>query len=236
MLITYWSDYACPYCYIGEARLKRAIKAMDLEGQVDLIPRAFELDPGAPREVMSDTATRFAAKYHMTLVEAKAQIEHISRLGQGEGIDFRYSTTQYTNTLDAHRIMKLALSKKDPDLADRTNELLFAAYFTKNLPLAEAPVLIEAGKMAGLEENEIVDVLNSDRFAQEVRADEREAAERGVHGVPFFIFPGSFAVPGSVSFTAFKDALASALNFAKSKLISEAEQCGPNGCEVNFGK
>lgn len=236
MVITYWSDYACPYCYIGETRLKNAIRAMGLEGQVELIPRAFELDPGAPREVVSDTATRFASKYRMTLEEAKAQIEHISRLGQNEGIDFRYATTQYTNTFDAHRLMKLALSKHDHDLADRTNELLFAAYFTKNLRLAEEAVLIEAGKMAGLDENEIVDVLKSDEFALEVRADEKAAAEKGVQGVPFFIFPGGFAIPGSVSLTAFKDALASGMKFEKDKPIINAEKCGPDGCAINFGK
>lgn len=236
MLITYWSDYACPYCYIGEARLKRAIRAMNLEGQVELVPRAFELNPDAPREVVSDTATRFASKYHMTLEEAKAQIEHISRLGQGEGIDFRYATTQYTNTFDAHRLMKLALSQNDPALADRTNELLFAAYFTKNLRLAEEAVLIEAGVMAGLKEAEIVETLRSDRFAAEVRADEQAAAERGVRGVPFFVFPGGFAVPGAMSFTDFKDALASAMRAEKRSTQAETQQCGPEGCAVNFGK
>ena len=236
MLITYWSDYACPYCYIGEARLKRAIRALNLEGEVELLPRAFELNPAAPREVESDTATRFASKYRMTIEEARAQIEHISRLGQAEGIDFRYASTQYTNTFDAHRLMKLALSKKDSQLADRMNELLFAAYFTKNLRLADEAVLLEAGKMAGLPEQEIIAVLRSDQFGADVRADERAAAQRGVAGVPFFIFPGGFAVPGSVSFTDFKDALASAGNFEKAGAQMVAGQCGPDGCAVNFGK
>ena len=236
MIITYWSDYACPYCYIGEARLKRAIKAMELEGRVQLVPRAFELNPAAPREVESDTATRFAAKYRMTLQEAMAQIEHISRLGMAEGIDFRYATTQYTNTFDAHRLMKLALSKNDPELADKTNELLFAAYFTKNLRLAEESVLVEAGIMAGLQESEILEVLRSDRFGLEVRADERAAAERGIGGVPFFIFPGGFSIPGATSFSSFKDALFSAMNFEKSNAIEVPEQCGSNGCSVDVAR
>lgn len=235
MLITYWSDYACPYCYIGEARLKRAIKAMKLEGKVALAPRAFELNPDAPREVISDTATRFAAKYHMTLEEARAQIEHISRLGQAEGLDFRYGSTRYTNTFDAHRLMKLALSKNDPELADRTNELLFAAYFTKNLRLSEEAVLIEAGIMAGLKEEETVETLRSDRFGSEVRLDEQAASARGVRGVPFFIFPGGFAVPGAVSFTEFKDALASAMRADRVSSQAEVRQCDPDGCAASSG-
>lgn len=236
MIITYWSDYACPYCYIGEARLKRAIKAMELDGKVQLVPRAFELNPAAPREVESDTATRFASKYGMTLKEAMAQIEHISRLGQAEGIDFKYATTQYTNTFDAHRLMKLALSKNDPELADKTNELLFAAYFTKNLRLAEEAVLIETGKLAGLAENEILEVLRSDRFGSEVRADERAASEHGVGGVPFFIFPGGFSVPGATSFSSFKDALFSAMNFEKTNSLTAPAYCGPHGCAMDFNQ
>lgn len=234
MRITWWSDYACPYCYIAEARLKRAVEAMNLTERIEYLPRAFELNPAAPNEVVSDTPTRFAAKYQMTLEEAKAQIEYISRQGQREGIDFRYATTQYTNTFNAHRLMKLALSKNDPKLASKTNELLFDSYFTKNLRLAEDATLIEAGLMAGLPEDEIVAVLKSDRFGPDVRADEKAAAARGVSGVPYFLFPGGFAIPGAVSFTAFKDALASALAFEKARATIEGQQCGPSGCAVDF--
>ena len=151
MHIIYWSDYACPYCYIAERRLHNAIRALGMEGEVTFEPRAFELDPGAAKTVQSDTAHRFALKYGLPLEQAKAQIAHISALGREAGIDFRYAETQYTNTFDAHRLMKLALSTGDRELAARTNELLFAAYFTKNLKLAEESTLLQVGEEAGLE-------------------------------------------------------------------------------------
>lgn len=235
MKISYWSDYACPYCYIAEARLHKAIREMGIGDQVDLLPLAFQLDPQAPEVPVSDTATRFAAKYRLPLIEAQAQIEHISRLGNAEGLDFRYATTQFTNTFNAHRIMKLALSKNNKELAAKTNELLFAAYFTKNLRLAEDAVLIEAGVLAGLAEKEILEVLKSDMFAQEVRADEAAAVRQGVHGVPYFMFPGGLNIPGAISTADFKDALQRALLHEKASAVSvQGQQCGPDGCKVDF--
>ena len=55
MKVTYWSDYACPYCYIGETRLGKAIASLGLEGEVEVEMRAFELNPDAPYEVVATT-------------------------------------------------------------------------------------------------------------------------------------------------------------------------------------
>ncbi|MDE5832279.1 MAG: DsbA family oxidoreductase [Desulfovibrio sp.] len=230
MKIVYWSDYACPYCYIGEARLLAAIRELGMEDAVELAPKAFELDPGAPREVESDTLTRFARKYRLSPREAQGQIDYISALGRDCGIDFRYATTQYTNTFDAHRLMKLALSKDDREIAEKTNKLLFDAYFTKNLKLADHEVLLNVGREAGLDEKEVREVLDSDRFGPEVRADEREATERGVRGVPFFLFPGGATIPGALSREDFVSLLK-----REAGAISGA-QCGPDGCVWNGGK
>lgn len=230
MKIIYWSDYACPYCYIAEKRLHKAVAELGMADIVEYEPRAFELDPCAPQTVQSDTATRFAAKYRLPLEQAKAQIEHISSLGRAEGIDFRYAGTQYTNTFNAHRLMKLALSTGDREKAAQTNELLFAAYFTKNLRLADNAVLVEVGRLAGLDEKAVQEVLESDKFGAEVRADEEAAAKRGVHGVPYFIFPGGFTVPGAISLSDFKLALQSARFQGNS---SGGHQCGPDGCRID---
>lgn len=232
MKIMFWSDYACPYCYIGEARMRKAVAELGLEGKVNYEPRAFELDPGAHSEVQSDTATRFAAKYRLPLPQAVAQIEHISSLGRSEGIDFKYATTLYTNTFNAHRLMKLALSINDPEIAAKTNELLFAAYFTKNLKLADPGTLEAVGKEAGLNAEEVIDLLKTDRFGAEVREDERAAAERGVHGVPYFVFEDGFTVPGAISTEDFKLAIQRALSVSGDRTSSEVLQCGADGCAL----
>lgn len=125
MKITYWSDYACPYCYIGEARLKKAIADIPDLKDVEIEMKAFQLDPSAGVYAAGDTQTRFAHKYGISVQEAEETIEHISQMGIAEGLDFKYATTLFTNTMDAHRLTKLAQSKNDPELAEKIIEALF---------------------------------------------------------------------------------------------------------------
>ena len=207
MKITYWSDFACPYCYIGNTRLKKAIKELNIESKVEFDIRAFELDQNAPSDVKSTTVERFAQKYGLSLSDAEKEVENISRLGFDEGLDFKYATTLYTNTRDAHRLMKLAQSKNDFKLVDELSNQLFDAYFTKNLKLADKNVLIEIGKQAGLEKIEIENVLNTGLYNSEVEKDERIALSSGIHAVPFYLFDGKYSIPGALSFSDFKSVL-----------------------------
>ena len=207
MTLTIWSDFACPYCYIGETRLEKAIEELGLKNDVVIDFRAFELDPTAPKEVTTTTPERFAMKYRLSIEGAKKQIEQISDLGKELGIDFKYMTTQYSNTRDAHRLMKLAEAKYDRETVAKLNEALFAAYFTENLILADHKVLLDKALSVGMDEKDVKEVLDSDKYDDEVRLDEREAAMRGVHGVPYIVFNGSFAVPGAMTIDGFKSAL-----------------------------
>ena len=192
MKITYWSDYACPYCYIGESRLRKAIERLGLTDSVEVEMRAFELDPNAAREVTSATPERFARKYALTLEQANERIEGISEMGRAEGLDFNYATTKNTNTMDAHRLTKLAHDLDKPEI----EELLYRAYFTDNRVLADHGVLREIARQAGLPASDVERVLNSDEYAQDVREDERQAYAMGVGGVPFFLVDGKYALSG----------------------------------------
>lgn len=233
MTLTIWSDFACPYCYIGETRLKKAIDELGIKNDVQINYRAFELDPTATKEVVSSTPERFAQKYHLSLDGAKEQIEQISSLGRELDIDFKYATTQYSNTRDAHRLMKLAELKYDRDTVERLNELLFKAYFVENLILADHQVLLDKALEAEMKEEEVKEVLNSDKYDDEVRFDEREAMMRGVHGVPYIVFNGDFAVPGALTLDGFKSALERTMKKVKdSQPTARAHQCGPDGCQL----
>ena len=234
--ITIWSDFACPYCYIGETRLQRAIDELGIADDVKIDFRAFELDPTAPKEVTTNTPERFAMKYRLSLEGARQQIEQISQLGRELGIDFRYATTQYSNTRDAHRLMKLAEDKYDRSVVGRLNEALFAAYFTENLVLSDHKVLLDKAVSVGMKEEDVKEVLDSDRYDDEVRFDEREAAMRGVRGVPYVVFNGGFAVPGAMTVEGFKSALERELKKQqKHEQDAPAERphvCGPDGCQL----
>ncbi len=236
MTLTIWSDFACPYCYIGETRLQQAINELGLTDDVRIDFRAFELDPTAPKEVVTTTPERFAMKYRLSIEDAKKQIEHISALGREAGIDFRYATTQYSNTRDAHRLMKLAEDKYDRATVGRLNEALFHAYFVENLVLSDHKVLRDKALAAGIADADITETLESDRYDDEVRFDEREAAMRGIHGVPYIVFNGSFAIPGAMTVDGFKDALRRELKKTEAaeaqKPAERPHVCGPDGCQL----
>ncbi|MDE5887749.1 MAG: DsbA family oxidoreductase [Muribaculaceae bacterium] len=237
MTLTIWSDFACPYCYIGETRLQNAIEELGLKDDVVIDFRAFELDPTAPKEVTTTTPERFAKKYGLSLEGAKEQIEQISSLGRELGIDFNYATTLYSNTRDAHRLMKLAEAKYDRETVGRLNEALFKAYFVENLVLSDHQVLLAKGVEAGLKEEDLKEVLDSDKYDDEVRFDEREAMMRGIRGVPYIVFNGGFAVPGAMSTDGFKSALERELKRQEKEAEAGKEterphQCGPDGCQL----
>ncbi|MBQ9003143.1 MAG: DsbA family oxidoreductase [Eggerthellaceae bacterium] len=226
MKVTYWSDYACPYCYIGETRLRRAIAACGLEGEVKVEMKAFELNPDAPYEVVGPTIDRFAAKYGLSEEAARERIEAISQTGRDEGIEFNYATTLNTNMFDAHRLTKLAHALDNT----RFEQLCYEAYFVKNEVMADHGVLRRLAAEAGLPEVDVDRVLGSDEYGADVRSDEREAHAMGVHAVPFFVVDDKYAISGCYP----TDEMARVLEKARGEALAQGSAqgiaCGPDGC------
>ncbi|WP_414051886.1 DsbA family oxidoreductase [Macrococcus animalis] len=227
MKIEFWSDYACPYCYIGEKRLETAIKDLGIEDQVDLEMRSFELDPNASYDVVSTTEDRFAKKYRLTNDGAAARIRAIERLGVKEGIDFKYASTQYTNTMDAHRLTQYANEVGNKALTN----LLFDAYFTKNLELSNHDVLKDIAAKAGLDADVVEEILTSNKYEQQVRRDETQVSLMGVQGVPFFLINGEITINGAQNVETFKAALQEAMgNQDEEDIDMTGMSCGIDGC------
>ncbi len=118
MIVRYWSDYACPFCYIGETAMKQAIANMKKEHEIKLEMKAFELDPDGSKYYDGPTAERYSKKYGYTLEETQKSIEDINARGNSLGFEMHYDKSRYTNTFDAHRITKLAQSKGNTGLID----------------------------------------------------------------------------------------------------------------------
>lgn len=232
MKIIYWSDYACPYCYIGETHLKKAIDNLELQ-DVEIEMKAFELDPSASRTVQGPTVDRFAVKYGLTKAQAQDRIDGISQMGREAGLDFRYAETQYTNTFDAHRLTKLSQAKGDTELTDRLIERLYKAYFTDSLELADHDVLKRIAIEEGMDEKEATEVLDSDKYADEVRLDERESQRYGIHAVPYFIIGNRVAIPGALPVKQMESVLTEVMEAeAKEAVGMQGMSCGPDGCHI----
>ncbi len=231
MKILCWSDYTCPWCYIGEARMKKAIASLPELGDIGIEMRAFQLDPNAPLHAGEITETRIAREKGMTPEEAAERVKTVEAAAQGEGLSFRYGTSLATNTMNAHRLTKLAQSKNDPELTEKVIDALFRAYFIENRELADRQVLTRIAAEAGLDAAETEEMLNSDRFRDEVILDEQQASRYGIYSVPFFVI-GKYGISGAQS----PEYLAAALlqiseeEKAETDAGSEGMSCGPDGC------
>ena len=196
MQVDIWSDVVCPWCYIGKRRFEKAVAGFEEAAAVEVRWHSFELDPRAPRRRPGSMAEHIAAKYGGSVEGASGRLRAMDEMAAAEGLRYDLARTQGGNTFDAHRLIQLGASE-GPGVAAAMEEALFAAYFTECLPIGEHEVLATAARVAGLDGDEVGDVLASDRFAAEVRRDEAEAAALGCTGVPFFVVDGALAVPGA---------------------------------------
>lgn len=196
MQVEIWSDVVCPWCSIGRARFAKALAQLEHAADVDVVWRSYELDPGAgPSDpTPGGYPERLAAKYGTSVAEAEARIEHITALAAAEGLDFRFELSRRGNTFDAHRLLHLALER---GVQEALKERLDVATFSEGLPVSDHDALLAVAVDAGLDADEVREVLATDRYADAVRADEARAASYGIRGVPFFVIDGRYGVSGA---------------------------------------
>ncbi|KAF2327199.1 DsbA family oxidoreductase [Flavobacterium daemonense] len=200
MKIEIWSDIMCPFCYIGKRQLETALKQFP-EDNFEIEWKSFQLDPSITPQSGKDVYTFLAERKGMSLEQSKEMHKGVAERAKSVGLDYNFDKAVISNSLEAHRIIQLAKTKK---LGDEMGEIFFKAYFTEGRDLNNGPTLIELGEKAGLDKAEILEVLqNENLFLKEVQHDITEAQEIGVQGVPFFVFDRKYAVSGAQPVEAF---------------------------------
>jgi predicted DsbA family dithiol-disulfide isomerase len=230
MKIEIWSDYACPYCYIGERQLEKALESFSGKEDIDISYKSFELDQDASYETISTTKERVAQKYGYTSEQAQQMIDNVTKYAKSVGLDYNYGATRYTNTFDAHRIAKYAVTKgKGLEMSEK----LFHAYFTENKQISDHKVLTDIAIELGLDKLEVEDVLKNKKFAEDVRNDEYEASRLGIHAVPFFLINGKYSVSGAQPPEALENIIEKALQEEKIEADNlDGMVCNIDGCSI----
>jgi len=199
-----WSDIACPWCYVGKRHFEAALADFRHREAVRVRWRAFELDPKAPRTLASVDSQgravsyldRLAKKYGTTLKEAQAMVDRMSEVARGVGLDFHFENIQPGNSFDAHRLLHLAAER---GVQDALKERLLKGYLSEGAAIGDPSTLLSLATEGGpgsLDPEEVRSLLEGERFADEVRADEAEARSLGISGVPFFVI-GRYGVSGA---------------------------------------
>ena len=226
MIIQYWSDFSCPFCYIAEARLMKALDNLGITEQCRLDFRSFRLNPAAKKVPSHPIFDSYAKRYGPDM--AAMQIERIESMAAGEGLEFHYGTALNSNTMDAHRLVK-HIKSKDRKKADELIHCLYNAFFKDNRVLADHEVLKDIATGIGIDAAEVDSVLNGRDYRSDVEADENVAHRYGVTAVPFFLVNGKYGIHGAVDVSEFEQVLKKAID-EEDAMDMTGSVCGPDGC------
>ncbi|MGO4772912.1 DsbA family protein [Flavobacterium sp. W22_SRS_FK3] len=200
MKIEIWSDIMCPFCYIGKRQMEAALTEFPND-EFEIEWKSFQLDPSITPQANKDVYTFLAERKGISLEQSKEMHKGVAERAKSVGLNYHFEKTIISNSLTAHRIIQLAKTKK---LGDQMEEVFFRAYFTEGRDLNDSSTLIELGIQAGLDANEVSEVIeNENIYLNDVKTDIAEAQEIGVQGVPFFVFDRKYAVSGAQPVQAF---------------------------------
>ncbi len=205
MRIDIWSDVACPWCYIGKRRLETALDRTGHREEIEIVYRSFLLDPSTPAvPTAGETmAGHLGAKYGGGPKAGQQMIDRMEAAAAEDGLLFRLGEAQRANTVDAHRLLHLALVEGGPDLQSAFKEELLAAYFLRAENVADHDLLRQAAAKVDLDSARVDEVLAGQEYADAVERDIREAAALGATGVPFFVIDRKYGVSGAQPAEAF---------------------------------
>ncbi|HEU4774803.1 MAG TPA: DsbA family oxidoreductase [Lysobacter sp.] len=202
--IDFVSDVSCPWCAVGLKSLQQAMANVGDAVAVDLHFQPFELNPQMPPEGQ-DTNEHLAGKYGLDADQLAQNREVLRQRGAEVGFTFNQRSRVY-NTFDAHRLLHWAGEQgRAQELA--LKDALLHAYFTDDLDVSSHEVLTELAGTVGLDIARARQVLASDEFAAEVRAQERLYQERGIHAVPAVIINERHLIQGGQPVELFEQAL-----------------------------
>ena len=234
MKIEVWSDYVCPFCYIGKRQLEKAIKNLGYEGQIDVEFKSFLLDPTTPVDTEESIYTSLARKYNMSDQEAKNMTVNVASRAKEVGLNYNFDNMKTANTKAAHRLAKLASTQGK---SETYNERLMKAYFLEGEAIGRYDVLKRVAKEAELNMEAVQRVLESNQYEEAIEQDIYEAQQIGVRGVPFFVFNNKYGLSGAQPQRLFEQTIEqAALEAGLKKQIEvigqDAAICSDGQCEV----
>jgi predicted DsbA family dithiol-disulfide isomerase len=207
MLIEVWSDVVCPWCFIGKRRLEKAIAKLPTGSKIEVKHRAFQLQPDIKET--KPTSIHLSEKYRVSPAQVEAMQANVCSIADGEGLCYNLKDTLSGNTSDAHRLLLWADEKGKQD---QLLEEFFSSYFEKSEGLFTQADLIEKVNRVGLDKDEALSILNSDKFLNEIKIDQGIASQLGANGVPFFVIDQKYGISGAQPQEVFDQVLVDAIN------------------------
>lgn len=194
MKIDIWSDFVCPFCYIGKRRLDKALENFKHKDEVEVVYHSFQLDPYAVKGTGENMYESLASKYDVSYEEAVEMTSNVVEQAKLTGLEYNLDTAIQTNTYEALMLTYFAREKgKEKEYIER----LMKAYFTDSLDIGNYEVLLQLSEEVGLNKDEVREVLQKDKYRSEFTEDIMLASNYEISAVPFFLINEKYAIPGA---------------------------------------
>lgn len=205
MEITIWSDFVCPFCYIGQTHLEQAMATFEHADEVTIEHKTFELMPGAKYDPNKDFYQSFADLKGTSVEEAKTMNQQVAQMAAAAGLEFNLEEMKMADTMPAHRVFQYAKTQgKDNEYF----KAFYKAYFEDGALISDENTIVELSESVGLDGQTVREILVDEKdYQAEATADIFRAGEVGVQGVPFFVFNNKYAVQGAQPVEVFKQVL-----------------------------
>lgn len=225
LVVDIWSDFVCPWCWIAKRRFDQALADFPHNNEVQVNLRAYRIAPNHPAQPFK---AALLAKFGETAA-AQGMMDAVRQHGLAEGLDYRFETMLFGDTMDAHMLVKAV---EDESMQKRLVEALYEQSITQGVSLFERDSLALIAARAGVPADLVQRAWSTPELRQLVWRDERTAASIA-SGVPLFVFGDGTHVSGAQSQQVFARALER--QHAKSEADKETpdgQVCGLDGCDL----
>ncbi len=202
MTIDIFSDVMCPWCIIGYGQLQKGLAELEGEIEAEIRWRPFELNPDMPVEG-EERSEHIARKYRRTAEETRGVQNQMREVAKQAGVSLDYKgageapPAMMWNTFDAHKVSSWALAAVGTTEQNQLKLALFEAHFNQRRNIGQRDVLLDVVEEAGLDRQAASAVLDDPQMAQHVRAEQAQAHDLNITGVPAMIVEGKMLIPGA---------------------------------------
>lgn len=215
--ITLFSDYACPFCYVGKGMLKKLSAEYPLE--INWVP--FELHPETP-------AQGVLLEEEFPDMDIDEMLNELNKAGADYNIKFN-PFDKMPNTTMALQASEFA---RDHGKLDEFQEEIYRALFTDNKDIGQLDIVLDCAKKVGLNAHQLVEDLKEETYLPRIKAGRKLGDENKVAGIPTFFINEQEKMVGSHTYQAFVDVLEKVQKGEASSGNHTTKACGPGGCEI----
>lgn len=212
MIIEIWSDFVCPFCYMGKRKFEMALDKFEHKDEVEVVYRSFELNMSGESVKGKDIHQVIADKYHISYEDARNNNDMIVKAAAEVGLHYRFDLLKPNSTLLAHEIVQYAKSKR------KANELVnsfLRGYFEEGMDIGDRDALLKLAEEAGMDIADLTVQLEGGQLKSAVKKEEDMAQRLNINAVPYFLINDWYAVSGAQNPDTFLHALQEAYESEK---------------------